>query len=623
MPERSLGTKLALATGAVAVLLLASGVIALWPQQKRATEALVTDHLRALAESIAASYLVFDHDRELHPVGDALNEVARLEMITLVHVHDEQGTLRHETSGAAPTGGDTIDIRRPLPRRPACASCHGDDAGPLGEIHVAADLGIAAAGMQGFYQVVLLVLGLTVLGVVLAVVMFARRMIGAPLNALARTMSRAEEGDFLVRAPTGRQDEIGFLSSAFNKMLVAITDLQATGIERDEDLRQAQQELELQQELEERNRLVQEANASLEHRVGELVLLMDLTRAVTSTLELREVLDEISRRVGETMDIDEFAILLLDEQGRRLRVVSTYGVPNRVKLTRLWFAPGEGVSGVAAQTGRTIVVPDTRQDPRYLHYKGMRPVDGSFLSIPMIYKGRVLGVLDFFHAEVNTFDGRRVPLLTAVAGQAALAIANAQLFEARTTQALTDPLTELLNRRALAQRIEEEVHRAQRFGNELSALMIDIDHFKAFNDRHGHLLGDHVLKQVARTLRRHLRKVDTLARYGGEEFCVLLVRTSRTRAHEVAEKLRRAVEKRTFARIRADRRLAITISVGVATLAQELEGPTPLLDAADAALYAAKREGRNCVRVYSPAAVDGGGDGTKTARPSRARSDSP
>lgn len=578
------------------MVLLAIEVAVLWPMQNRATQQLVATNVRSLAGSLAATYGVFDHQRGMHPAADAVDEIAHLELLHSVVIRDAQGKIRHEMQRPEQPTGATVTVTRPLQRLSSCSACHAGEGGSLGEIVVVADLDQAAIGLQETRVASLLTLALVVCGIVLAIVLLARRMITTPLVDLARTMSRAREGDFLVRAQTDRSDEIGELSKAFNKMLAAITDLQASGLEQELDLKQAQQELELKQELEQKNQQFEETNSHLQRRLEEISLLMDLTRAVTSTLELRAVLDEISQSVGKAMGVDEFAILLLDPRGRRLNVKSTYGVPNKVKLTKLHFALGEGISGRVAQSGSSILVPDTTQDPRYLYYKGMRPVDGSFLSVPMITKGKVLGVLDFFRAKPNAFSKHSVALLTAVAGQAALAIENAKLFSAQTELAMTDGLTGLFNRRTLDQRIAEEVHRARRFQNDLSVLMIDVDHFKQFNDKHGHLLGDHVLKQLARTLRQRVRKVDTLARYGGEEFCVVLVRTSSKRAASVAEKLRAAVAKRIFARIRADRKIKITISIGLASLSEGMEGPRNLIDAADAALYRAKSSGRN--RVY-------------------------
>jgi diguanylate cyclase (GGDEF)-like protein len=130
--------------------------------------------------------------------------------------------------------------------------------------------------------------------------------------------------------------------------------------------------------------------------------------------------------------------------------------------------------------------------------------------------------------------------------------------------------------------------------------MIDIDHFKLLNDTHGHPAGDEVLKQVASLLRGAVRKVDTVARYGGEEFMVLLPRSERDEALEVAEKLRLLIAQTDFPHAAQQPGCRITVSVGVASFQRDGESIEALIDAADAALYASKRAGRNRVSLYEP-----------------------
>ncbi|MFH1811728.1 MAG: diguanylate cyclase [Pseudomonadota bacterium] len=602
MTGRSLVMRLALTAGAVILLLLVLAAIVLWPLQRRAVEPMVRAHLRTLTDRVAASYDSFDEASRLHPVGDLLLDVTRLDFVVGALIQTASGTASHRSGEIPAEGKRWIHLQRPLPRRAGCARCHREPIESLGSVLLVGDLERAAAPVLDAHRVSMLVLAFVVLGALLIVAVAARRLITRPLLQLVDTMSRAKEGDFLVRAPTDRDDEIGHVARTFNTMLAAITDLQASRIEQAQDLAVAQHELALRQQLEERNRVIAETNASLQRKVDELTLLTDLTRAVTSTLELKAVLDEVCRRAGTFMGVDEAVALLNEDQRQRVRVISMHGVPASVDLRDLTFKHGDGITGRVALSGRTILVRDTTADPRYLHYKGQRPVDGSFLSVPMLAKGRVLGVLDFFRAQVDAFDERSITLLTAVAGQAALAVENARLYQMQTELALTDALTSLHNRRALDQRLEDEVHRASRFGNALSALMIDVDHFKDFNDQHGHLVGDLVLRQVARVLRRQVRKVDTIARFGGEEFCVLLVRTPLADALDVAEKLRQTVADRRFSRLRRDAKLQVTVSIGVAELGAEMRGPQELLDAADGALYDAKHGGRNRVCVWQGAA---------------------
>jgi diguanylate cyclase (GGDEF)-like protein len=142
-----------------------------------------------------------------------------------------------------------------------------------------------------------------------------------------------------------------------------------------------------------------------------------------------------------------------------------------------------------------------------------------------------------------------------------------------------------------------EIARANRFGTQLSVIMFDIDHFKSFNDEAGHPAGDLVLRQVSAVMKSIIRKVDTIGRYGGEEFLLILPQVTKVEAVEVAEKLRRAV---AGASLEVPRNSGITVSGGIANLPVDATAWERLVDCADAALYAAKRSGRNQVTCYAP-----------------------
>jgi len=158
-----------------------------------------------------------------------------------------------------------------------------------------------------------------------------------------------------------------------------------------------------------------------------------------------------------------------------------------------------------------------------------------------------------------------------------------------------DSLTGLLNRRAFEYLLARECHRLQRFGEEFSLLILDIDFFKRVNDRLGHAAGDAVLQRIAETLQSHAREVDRVARFGGEEFCVLLPRTGHEGAWQAAERLRTAIKQVSIPW--GEEHISVTISTGVVTAVKAGEAPEALLDRADQALYRAKSEGRNCVMV--------------------------
>lgn len=181
------------------------------------------------------------------------------------------------------------------------------------------------------------------------------------------------------------------------------------------------------------------------------------------------------------------------------------------------------------------------------------------------------------------------------------AVKLAESFEALRLLATRDELTGLLNRREFDRILEEEQDRALRFGHALSLLMVDVDHFKTVNDRHGHPAGDFVLREIARRMSVRVRNVDRVARFGGEEFAIVLVQTDRHGAMETAQRLCSAIQREP---ILTPQNIAVnvSISVGLAVLPEDGNSAATLVAAADKALYAAKAAGRNRVIAFGAAA---------------------
>lgn len=219
----------------------------------------------------------------------------------------------------------------------------------------------------------------------------------------------------------------------------------------------------------------------------------------------------------------------------------------------------------------------------------------SHLCLPLMATGQVIGMVSLQAGDAAHWTPRRVHLAQALATTASTTLNSIRLVARSRDNAVRDPLTHAYNRRFLVEVLPKLVHQGTRTRTPVSALMIDVDKFKDFNDRHGHDAGDRVLAAVARCLSEQIRISDTLVRYGGEEFAILLPNTSLESAVAIAERAREAVQNTRTSIPQADRPLAVTISVGVAALPVHGATGDDLLLAADKALFRAKDAGRNRV----------------------------
>jgi diguanylate cyclase (GGDEF)-like protein/PAS domain S-box-containing protein len=228
-------------------------------------------------------------------------------------------------------------------------------------------------------------------------------------------------------------------------------------------------------------------------------------------------------------------------------------------------------------------------------------VKNTYLCVPILAQGEALGILHFQATEENpTLVDSELSLKTTFAGQVGLSVANIRLREALRTQSIKDPLTGLYNRRYLEETMERETRRAVRAEQGLGVLMLDLDHFKKFNDTHGHDAGDTVLRETASFLLKSVRAEDIVCRFGGEEFVVILPVADLKVTQARAERIRTRMRELTV--MHQGQSLGmVTVSVGVAELPQHGASAKELLDAADAALYRAKREGRDRVAVAETA----------------------
>jgi diguanylate cyclase (GGDEF)-like protein len=216
---------------------------------------------------------------------------------------------------------------------------------------------------------------------------------------------------------------------------------------------------------------------------------------------------------------------------------------------------------------------------------------GGYMLLPLTGQRRRLGIL-----AIKGVAEDQKEKVTILVNQFALALRRVRLYQDIERLAITDSLTEVHTRRYLMERFEEERNRALIHKTQLSFLMIDVDFFKNFNDQHGHLTGDQILREIATIVKGHIREIDIIGRYGGEEFCVVLPDTDAAGAGYVAERIRAAVESATIKAY--DTTTKATLSIGISVYPQDGKKINELIDKADWALYRAKKEGRNRVCTF-------------------------
>jgi diguanylate cyclase (GGDEF)-like protein len=226
------------------------------------------------------------------------------------------------------------------------------------------------------------------------------------------------------------------------------------------------------------------------------------------------------------------------------------------------------------------------------------------LAVPLVDGERVMGVLEAVRESTGAraFAAPDESLLSALALPLAAALSNSVRIAEAERLSQTDDLTKLHNARFLRQYLIAEVRRARRYGSMVSAMFLDLDDFKTVNDRHGHLVGSHVLMEMAAVILSSVRDTDVVARYGGDEFVVILPETGAEQSAGVAERVRATVAEHTFSGGR-NLRLRLTASFGVASFPAHAHSPQQLVAAADAAMYEAKAAHKNCVR-FAPEGAD-------------------
>ena len=316
-----------------------------------------------------------------------------------------------------------------------------------------------------------------------------------------------------------------------------------------------------------------------------LPALTELARGVQRRASLEESLQRIVDETARILKAEQVSVRLVDPTRHHLVAAARSGPSLHPEPVE--FASGEGLVGWIVEHGEPLRLDDPTQDDRFVPKPGFAGM-GCFLGVPLMSNNTCLGALTV--VRVRPFDVYEQQLLELVAAICAPPLEIARL--SRLTR--LDPLTGALNRRGLEEGFALSATPLDE--KRMAVLMVDIDHFKTVNDTYGHLVGDEVLRRVARHLSGALRTSDAIVRYGGEEFLLLLADVTLDEALRAGERARRTIEAQTLHV--GDAPIQVTVSMGV-----EVQDPRePLgvtVERADAALYEAKRRGRN--RAFSSA----------------------
>lgn len=319
---------------------------------------------------------------------------------------------------------------------------------------------------------------------------------------------------------------------------------------------------------------------------AELAVLFHVSSTVSRSIDMQGLLADIIDTVTgmEILGLQRQGAILTVEDDGSLRLAHEIGHSLVFMEAHQRLQVGECLCGMVAKSGEMLVSAGAFEDARHtIRYAGMR--DHGHIAIPLKSRERVVGVLCLDTAVgIQVSDSERKMLLS-IGEQIGIALENSRLYEETRRLALHDPLTGLANRRHLDIVAESSLARARRYGTPFALLLLDLDHFKLFNDTHGHNAGDQLLVAVANAMKKEVRETSLVVRYGGEEFLVLLSDTDLTAAMAVAERIRIKVQEKT----------GVTVSLGV-SWARDADSPlAELIAAADMALYQAKNSGRNRV----------------------------
>jgi diguanylate cyclase (GGDEF)-like protein/PAS domain S-box-containing protein len=390
-----------------------------------------------------------------------------------------------------------------------------------------------------------------------------RRMLAVPLKAQSKVIGVIDIADEQIAAPF-TPEEIRLVSMFADQAAIAVENV----------------------------RLLNETTSHADR----LAMLNRIGVAITNGLDMETVLRTLLEQCQMIAPVDCFYVSLYDQANELITIPFYYEDGQFSTGSSRDIQQNPGLTGEVIRSRQTLYLDDTFES-QYLTPTRMLRVGGrearSYIGLPLILRDKVIGVLSIQSYKPEAYTRHQIQIMEMIAVQAAIAIENARLYSEVQRLSIVDELTEVYNYRGLLELGSREVERARRFRRPLSAFFFDIDNFRDFNNRYSHAIGNLVLRAVAQRSRTIVRAVDLVARFGGEEFVILLPEVSLNAAAQIAERLRVDIARHHVNTAHGE--LGVTVSIGVAELADGVGNLAALVDRANQAEHIAKETGKNRV----------------------------
>lgn len=350
--------------------------------------------------------------------------------------------------------------------------------------------------------------------------------------------------------------------------------------------------VQLNQSLEAANKRLEETNEKLNKSVAEFYTLQQISKAIATIMDINELLGFVNDVIIGVMGANYSTVILLNKENGKMEIKMTnIASDEELKILKGNINFEELINVVSK--GQSLL--ENNMDESKYKFTSGREIK-SLLCIPLSSKNETHGMVLIEFKRIGSFDEEHLKFLSVIANQVSVTLENVGLYEKMQKMATIDGLTRIYNRLYFQELLSKEMIKADQGGYPMALSIFDIDFFKKFNDTYGHLFGDRVLKVISRVAKDSIRNEDSIARYGGEEFVILMPNTTADQAFKLIDKIRKNI---CDTNVKEETVTAsVTASFGVACYPDNGSTESEILSAADTALYKAKEEGRNCVRVF-------------------------